>query len=70
MRSTRPPSSTALSPEEADQLARAIVAVSRVERLSDAVLSAPDRVATAPLVRWVTDDPSVVIYWQIDSNGG
>jgi hypothetical protein len=57
----------ALTREDADQLARAIVAVSRIERVTDA-----DREAEAPstLIRMTTDDPNVVIYWQLDSNGG
>jgi anti-sigma factor RsiW len=80
---------SALTPEEADQLARAVVAMSRIERLSDvpaaseASTSAPaatdesageaPRGSTGPagsFVRWTTADPDVVIYWQLDSNGG
>lgn len=62
--------STRLSPQDADQLARAVVEVSRVERLA-----APDAASgpTEPgtlLVRLDTDDPNVVIYWQVDANGG
>jgi hypothetical protein len=57
----------ALSQEDADQLARAVVAVSRIERIMDA-----DAEAGSPstLVRLTTDDPKIVIYWQLDSNGG
>jgi Putative zinc-finger len=62
---------TTLSPEDADQLARAVVEVARVERLA---VPSPARDAAAEpaplLVRLDTDDPSVVIYWQVDSNGG
>jgi anti-sigma factor RsiW len=80
---------SALTPEEADQLARAVVAMSRIERLSD-VPAASEESTSAPaatdegrredrrgvsgwtgtLVRWTTADPDVVIYWQLDSNGG
>jgi hypothetical protein len=65
-----------LCPEDADQLARALVYVSQL----DGVLPAPDEssetedTAKPPLalVRLATQDPNVVIYWQIDSdsNGG
>jgi hypothetical protein len=60
-----------LSLEDADQLAKAIVAVSRIRRLSDRPASLP-LAASSPvaLVRLETPDPSVVIYWQLDSNGG
>jgi anti-sigma factor RsiW len=77
---------SALTPEEADQLARAVVALARIEGLSDAVEGSteetglatgedeedtPDSVAASgTLVRWTTADPDVVIYWQLDSNGG
>jgi Putative zinc-finger len=65
----RPPPT--LSPEDADQLARAVVAVSRIRRLSDRPASVPVSVASpAALVRLETPDPSVVIYWQLESNGG
>jgi anti-sigma factor RsiW len=59
-----------LSPDEADQLARAVVAVSRIRRLSDRASAAPAASSSPPLVRLETADPDVVIYWQLDSNGG
>jgi len=60
-----------LSPDDADQLARAIVAVSRVQRLSDSADTA-ERVTARPsdVVRLETANPDVVIYWQLDSSGG
>jgi hypothetical protein len=70
---------TDLTPQEADQLARAVVALARVEALSDA----PDTEAegdvgmtdlpptpSGPVVRWTTGDPGVVIYWQLAADGG
>ncbi len=59
-----------LSPEDADQLARAVVAVSRVRRLPEEPSTAPAEPLPAALVRLETSDPGVVIYWQLDSNGG
>ena len=71
---------TSLTPEEADQLARAVVALSRIESLSDVSdgggeekgPGAPDRPAgsTGAFVRWTTADSDIVIYWQLESNGG
>jgi hypothetical protein len=63
--------STALSPEDADQLARAVVEMAHVERLAapDAAGALTAKPASL-LVRLDTDDPNVVIYWQVDSNGG
>jgi hypothetical protein len=70
---SRQPSTVAsLSVEDADQLARAVVAVSRIQRLTD-----PDptteRTPMAPpglLIRLATPDPEIVIYWRLDPNGG
>lgn len=62
-----------LSPEDADQLARAVVAISRLRHLDEAEPAAETEqpvVASAPLTRIASDDPNVVIYWQFDSNGG
>jgi anti-sigma factor RsiW len=61
-----------LSPEDADQLARAVVIVSRIETLADVPREIPEDGAAreAPLARIATDNPNVVIYWQFDSNGG
>ncbi len=61
----------ALSPDDADQLARAVVAVSRVRQLAEPT-DAAESVTSRPsdVVRLETADPSVVIYWQLDSSGG
>jgi hypothetical protein len=59
-----------LSPDDADQLARAVVAVSRIRRLSDEPPAARDDRSSPAMVRLETPDPDVVIYWQLDSNGG
>jgi len=59
-----------LSPEDADQLARALVAVSRIRRLSDWRAGAPAAPSSPTVVRLETLDPDVVIYWQLDANGG
>lgn len=74
MEPTRADTSEMLSPEEADQLARALVVLAQIERLSDIPTGdAPDtgtaRVAPG-FVRWVTDSPNVTIYWQLESSGG
>jgi hypothetical protein len=66
--SRRPAS--ALSSEDADQLARAVVAVSRIDRVTDAVPEPPPSPIPATLVRLATDDPDIVIYWRLDSDGG
>jgi anti-sigma factor RsiW len=62
----------ALSPEEADQLVKALVYVSQLERLPRADEEEPEEAhaPTAQLARFETDDPNVVIYWLMDSNGG
>ncbi len=59
-----------LSPEDADQLARAVVVVSRIRRLREGPSTAPAEPLPAAVVRLETPDPGVVIYWQLDSNGG
>ncbi len=59
-----------LSREDADQLARAVVAVSRIRRLGGRSPAAPVEPSPAVMVRLETSDPGVVIYWQLDSNGG
>ena len=53
-------------------VARAVVAISRIERLGPESAAEADHpeVASAPLTRIASDDPNVVIYWQFDSNGG
>jgi hypothetical protein len=61
-----------LSPEDADQLARALVLVSRLQREDGEPLrerEATDEART-PLARIATSDPNVVIYWQFDPSGG
>jgi hypothetical protein len=63
-----------LSPEDADQLARALVYVSQLDGVPPAPNepSEAEEAAKPPtaLVRLATQDPNVVIYWQFDSNGG
>jgi hypothetical protein len=59
-----------LSPDDADQLARAVVAVSRISWRRERPPAAPDGPFRAAVVRLETSDPGVVIYWQLDSNGG
>lgn len=59
-----------LSPDDADQLARAIVAVSRIRRVTDRPPAPPDEPFPPAVVRLQTSDPGVVIYWQLDPNGG
>lgn len=72
--------SSDLTREEADQLARAVVALSGIDHVPDdlrglglgqeAEDSRGSLRSTGPAVRWTTADSSVVIYWQLDSNGG
>lgn len=63
-----------LSAEDADQLARALIYVSQLDGLPpvpDEASESEDAATTpATVVRLATQDPNVVIYWQIDSNGG
>jgi hypothetical protein len=66
----------ALSPDDADQLARAVLAVSRISRVHEErpevdPWPAPERHADpAPLMRVATTDPDVAIYWQLEPSGG
>ncbi len=59
-----------LSPKDADQLARAVVAVSQIESVEDVTTPSPAPSDRPPLVRLATSDPDVVIYWQLESDGG
>lgn len=58
-----------LSAADADQLARAVVAISRIESLTDGDAETPPP-APEPFVRLATSDPNVVIYWRLDPDGG
>ncbi len=69
-RTDRPSVVPALSPDDADQLARAVVAIARVQRVDEVPLDAEPSPAPAPLMRLATTDPDVVIYWQLEPNGG
>jgi hypothetical protein len=69
-REDRPSVVPALSPDDADQLARAIVAIARIERVDEAPIDAEPSPAPAPLMRLATADPDVVIYWQLEPSGG
>jgi len=60
----------ALSPDDADQLARAVVAIARIERVDEAPIETEPSPAAAPLMRLATADPDVVIYWQLEPSGG
>jgi hypothetical protein len=69
-RADRPSVAPALSPDDADQLARAVVAIARVERVDEVPADAEPSPAPAPLMRLATADPDIVIYWQLEPNGG
>jgi hypothetical protein len=60
----------ALSPDDADQLARAVVAIARIRRVQDAEPDVEPSPEPTPLMRLATADPDVVIYWQLEPNGG
>jgi hypothetical protein len=64
----RPSVVPALSPDDADQLARAVVAIARIERVDE--IPADAEPSPAPLMRLATADPEVVIYWQLEPSGG
>jgi hypothetical protein len=66
----RPSVVPALSPDDADQLARAVVAIARVRSVQDAEPDVAPSPEPAPLMRLATADPDVVIYWQLDPSGG
>ena len=59
-----------LSPEDADQLARAVVAVSQIESVEDVKAPSPVPSDRPALIRLATSDPDIVIYWQLESDGG
>lgn len=68
---SRPSATPSLSPEDADQLARAVVAISRITNVQDALREPlPPDPSPTPVVRLATADPDIVIYWRLDSNGG
>ena len=70
-RSERPTAAVpTLSPDDADQLARAVVAIARIRRVDVIGPEAEPSPAPAPLMRLATADPDVVIYWQLEPNGG
>jgi len=67
-----------LTPEEADQLARAVLAMARIEDLgvsgeeadeTEDAVPGSDPPPTGGIVQWTLSDPDVVIYWQLDSKG-
>jgi hypothetical protein len=62
----------ALSRDDADQLARAVVVVSQIRSAHDrpAEPEPSPEVESTPLMRVATSDPDVVIYWQLEPNGG
>ena len=68
----RPAAVPALSADDADQLARAVVAVADIRSAHDRPpdLDPSPGPQPAPLIRLATADPNVVIYWQLDPNGG
>ncbi len=71
-RVTQSEPTTALCSEDADQLARALVSISRIGQVADALQEPSPTFAqpTQPLVQLATDDPGIVIYWRLESNGG
>jgi len=69
-RADRPSVVPALSPDDADQLARAVVAIARIRSVRDAEPDVDPPAEPTPSMRLATADPDVVIYWQLDPNGG
>lgn len=69
-RMDREPPVPTLSPEDADQLARAVVAIARIQRVDEIPVDSEPSPAPPPLMRLATADPDVVIYWQLDPTGG
>jgi hypothetical protein len=65
-----PAAAVALSPDDADQLARAVVAIARIQKVDEVPADYEPSPAPAPLMRLATADPDVVIYWQLEPNGG
>jgi anti-sigma factor RsiW len=66
----RPSVVPTLSADDADQLARAVVAIARIQRVDEAPADDEPSPAPTPLMRLATADPDVVIYWQLEPNGG
>jgi anti-sigma factor RsiW len=66
----RPAAVPRLSPEDADQLARAVVAISRIRSVEEALREPPVAdPSPTPLIRMATADPNVVIYWRLEPGG-
>ncbi len=59
-----------LSEDDAAQLARAVVVLSRIERLSDFGEDPDAQRMSTSMVRYETTDPNVVIYWELAPVGG
>jgi anti-sigma factor RsiW len=68
-RRDRPSDGPPLSPDDADQLARAVVAIAGIRRVDEIRPEGEPSPAPA-LMRLATADPDVVIYWQLEPNGG
>lgn len=66
----QPPAVAALSVDDADQLARAVVAMSRIRSVEVVEPDGEPPSEPTPSIRIATADPDVVIYWRLDSNGG
>jgi anti-sigma factor RsiW len=67
------PNPASLTTEEADQLARAVVLVSQIDRLPAEPEATSETLARLPptdVIQLATADPGVVIYFQVDSIGG
>jgi hypothetical protein len=60
----------ALSPEDADQLAQAALAMSRIRSVEEALRKPVSTDPQPVVVRLETPNPDVLIYWRLDSNGG
>jgi hypothetical protein len=66
----QPVAAPGLSGDDADQLARAVVAMSRVRSVESAEPDGEPSPEPTPSIRLATANPDVVIYWRLDSNGG
>lgn len=59
-----------LSQDDADQLARAVVAIAAIDRVPHASEDDARPTATSRLIQIGTSDPNIVIYWELAPPGG
>jgi hypothetical protein len=59
-----------MSQDDADQLARAVVAIAAVDRVPHVSEDEARPPSTSRLIQIGTSDPNIVIYWELAPAGG